>query len=165
MGFEPDEQIQQIATAYAEDAIELARDHFGLTLDWSDESVRHVETILAAFHSQILAANPSEDLVYGVAKALGSYVGEVFRKNHGAVWGNVTLGYGTFPGLRADRTGGEFWPWEKAYDRLRNGPEDNIWHYYCLIRAQDGNGPALEELDLSSSPPKKPWWRKIFGGG
>ena len=92
MAFEPDELIQQVATAYAENAIEFARDHFWLTLDWSDESVQHVETILAELHSQITVAKPSDETVFGVAKALGSYVGEVFRKNQGAVWGNVTLG-------------------------------------------------------------------------
>jgi len=156
MSFEPDERIQQVATAYAEDAIEFARDLFGLTLDWSDESVQHVETILADLHSQIPVAKPSEDKVFGFAKALGSYIGEVFRKNHGTVWGNVTLGDETFPGLRADRTGCEFWPWGRAYNRLKHGPEDNIWHYYCILRAQDGNGPPLEEVD-SSSPPKKSW--------
>jgi len=156
MAFEPDELIQQVATAYAENAIEFARDHFGLTLDWSDESVQHVETILAELHSQITVAKPSDETVFGVAKALGSYVGEVFRKNHGAVWGNVTLEAETIAGLRADRTGGVFWPWGKAYNRLKNGPQDNIWHYYCIIRAEDGNGPPLKEVDLSSSPPEKP---------
>jgi len=164
MNFEPDERIQQVATAYAEDAIDVARDHFWLTLDWSDESVQHVETILAGLHSVIHEAKPSEDRVGDFAKAFGSYVGEVFRKNHGAVWGYVTLGDETSPGLRADRTGGEFWPWGKAYNRLKNGPEDNIWFYYCVLRAEDGNGPPLKEVDLSSSPPKKPWWRKIFRG-
>ena len=34
------------------------------------------------------------------AKGFGSYVGEVFRRNHGGEWGMVTLGDHRFPGLR-----------------------------------------------------------------
>jgi hypothetical protein len=164
VGFEPDGQIQQIAEAYAEDAIDFARNQFTLRLDWTDDSVRHVETILGKLYAEIPSAKPTDEQVFQFAKMLGSYVGEVFRKNHGAAWGTVTLGEESFPGLRADRTGGEFWPWGKAYNRLKNGPEDNVWHYYCVLRSRDGKGPELKEVDLSSPEPAKPWWRKMFGG-
>lgn len=164
MAFTADAKIQQVAEAYAEDAIELARDHFKRRLDWSDESARDVEAILADLHKQIPTANPTDEKVLQFAKAFGSYIGELFRKNHGAVWGVVTLGSDTFPGLRADRTGAEFWPWGKAYNRLKNGPEDNVWHYYCVLRSEDGKEPKLEQVDLSSRKPQKPWWRRILGG-
>ena len=164
MGFEPDAKIEQIVAAYAEDAVEFARNEFGLTLDWTEDSVKHIETMLAKLHNDMPRARPTDEQVFQFAKALGSYVGEVFRKNHGAAWGTVTLGGDSFPGMRADRTGGEFWPWGKAYNRLKNGPEDNVWHYYCYLRSKDGNGPEVHELDLSSPEPKKPWWRRMLGG-
>jgi hypothetical protein len=164
VGFEPDNKIQQVAEAYAEDAIELAGKHYGLKLDWTDESVKHVETVLASLYDDIPNAKPTDEQIFQFAKALGSYVGEVFRRNHGAVWGTVTLGTDSFPGMRADRTGGEFWPWGKAYNRLKNGPEDNVWHYYCFLRSKDGRGPELKELDPWSPAPRVSWWRKMFGG-
>ena len=43
----------------------------------------------------------------------------------------------TFPGMQADRTKAEFWPWGKVRTRLVNGPEDNVWHYFQVLLIQD----------------------------
>jgi hypothetical protein len=162
MAFEPDDKLQQVAEAYALDAIDFARDTFGLSLDWTDRSVKHVETILGSLYDQIPTEKPSEEQVFQFAKVLGSYVGEVFRRNHGAVWGMVSVEDGSFPGLRADQTGTEFWPWGRAHRRLTNGPEDNVWHYYQVLLSEEGEGPPLKELDLSA--PRPSWWRRMLGG-
>lgn len=139
-GFVVDDKVQKIAEAYALDAVDFARDHFGLHLDWSDGSVQHIETILTRFHNEIARAKPSEDQIIQFAKMFGSYVGEVFRRNHGARWGIVTVGGATFPGMEANRSRSRFWPWGKVQNRLVNGAEDNVWHYYQLLAEQDGHG-------------------------
>jgi hypothetical protein len=163
VGFEADDKIRQVAEAYAADAVDLARETFGLTLDWSDDSVRKIEAILDRLHAEMPKAKPTEEQLLQFAKILGSYVGEVFRRNHGATWGMVTLGGDSFPGMRAERTRAEFWPWGKAVNRLRNGPEDNVWHYYCHLRSQDGGAPD-QEPEHGSPSPKRPWWRRMLGG-
>jgi len=43
MTFTPDSKIQQIAEAFSLDACDFLRDHFSITLDWSDASVQHIE--------------------------------------------------------------------------------------------------------------------------
>ncbi len=86
---------------------------------------------------------PTEEQVSTFAKMLGSYVGEVFRRNHGAEWGMVTLGDDSIPGLRASGSEQLFWPMGKVQKRLVNGPEDNVWHYY---------------QDLVGTPPKERRW-------
>jgi len=104
-GFVADEKVQKIAEGYALDAVDFARDNFGLRLDWSDGSVQHIETILTRFHNEIARAKPSEDEILQFSKMFGSYVGEVFRRNHGARWGMVTVGGATVPGMEANKTG------------------------------------------------------------
>ncbi len=127
--FSEDVKIQQIAEAYALDAIDFAR-NFHLKLDWADNSVAKVESILDILFEQRAKARPTEEQVWGFAKMLGSYVGEVYRKNHGATWGIIRMDGGEFPGLRATTKEALFWPWSKVHKRLTNGPEDNVWHYY-----------------------------------
>lgn len=92
--FTPDPKIQRIAEAYALDARDFAERAFHITLDWSDASVEKVEVILDDLHrqKQVMKPPPTEEQVVNFAKMLGSYIGEVFRRNHGAEWGMVTLG-------------------------------------------------------------------------
>jgi hypothetical protein len=130
--FQNDPRIAEIASAYSLDAVELAARDFGITLDWSEESVRHVEKLLSRLHGEIKNARPPEDTVWKFAKAFGSYVGEVLRRHHGGEWGMVQLDDQSFPGLK-QTGGGLCWPWGKAHNRIENGPEDNIWHYYCAL--------------------------------
>lgn len=141
MAFEPDPKIERIAEAYALDAVDLARENFGISLDWSDSSVEQVESMLKCLHEQMPTARPSADQVLQFAKIFGSYVGEVFRRNHGARWGMVGLGSDRFPGMQFERTKGEFWPWGRAQNRLINGSEDNVWHYFQILAA-DAERPA-----------------------
>ena len=139
MGFEPDYKIQQIAEAYALDAVDLARERFRVTLDWSDSSVQDIESILRYLHEQMQHAKPSADRVLQFAKIFGSYVGEVFKRNPGASWGTVSLGNDRFPGMQAERTEVEFWPWGRAQKRLISGPEENVWHYFQTLVAENGS--------------------------
>ncbi len=94
-----------------------------------------------------------------MAKVLGSYVGEVFRRNHGATWGMVDLEGQSFPGLKASGQAGLFWPWGRVQNRIRNGPQDNVWQYYRHLVEKSGASPP--------SPPagheKTNWWRRLLG--
>lgn len=133
MSFVPDPNIHKVAEAYALDAVDFLWDHFRLVLDWTDDSVRHVETMLDNLHATLEVEKPSEERVFHFAKMFGSYVGEVFRRNHGATWGIVTIDNESFPGMKSAHDGVEFWPWGRAQRRLVNGPEDNIWVYYRVL--------------------------------
>ena len=130
--FEADAEIQKIAEAYALDMIDYAKQTHGIDLDWSDDSVQPVERIAALLHDDYGKTRPSSEQVAPFYKALGSYVGEVFRRNHGAEWGWVTLQGNRFPGMQ-HKPGSLFWPWGKALNRIVNGPEDNLWHYYQVL--------------------------------
>lgn len=129
--FLEDDKLQKIAEAYALDAVDFAR-NFKLSLDWADTSVAKVESILDILHRERARARPSEEQVWGFAKMFGSYVGEVFRKNHGATWGMITINDESFPGLKTSTTQ-LFWPWSRVHNRLSRGESENVWHYYKVL--------------------------------
>jgi hypothetical protein len=133
MSFSEDPNVQKVAEAYALDTCDFVGKHFRIKLDWSDSSIQQIESVLDTFHKQAQKAKPSPEQVMGFAKMFGSYVGEVYRKNHGATWGLVELNGQKFPGLKAQTSGTEFWPWGRVRNRLVNGAEDNVWHYYSEL--------------------------------
>ncbi|MES2024113.1 MAG: hypothetical protein V4448_01020 [Pseudomonadota bacterium] len=132
--FSTDKNIQKVAGAYSLDAVEFAKKQFGVNLDWSDESMQQVEKILSKMHESYLATSPrpTDEQVMSFAKAFGSYIGEVYRRNHGAEWGLVDINGQKFPGLKT-KFGTKFWPWGKASSRIIEGPENNVQHYYQIL--------------------------------
>ncbi|MDR3416175.1 MAG: hypothetical protein P4L83_08315 [Nevskia sp.] len=83
---------------------------------------------------------------------MGSYIGEVFRKNHQAEWGWVTLQGNKYPGMHRQSVG-LFWPWGKAQGRIVNGYEDNLWNYYQIgLLKPLGVGPFGQPSAASDSP-------------
>jgi len=85
-------------------------------------------------HSSYASSDPTptDEKVMSFAKVFGSYVGEVYRHNHGGDWGMVTVDGRRFPGLRT-MSGTDFWPWMRAFNRIKEGPEDNIADYYKAL--------------------------------
>jgi hypothetical protein len=132
--FSADPNVEKVAEAYALDAVDLSTKQFGIKLDWSDASITSVEKELAQLSMSYANTNPkpNEEQVMGFAKAYGSYVGEVYRRNHGATWGIVTLDGQKFPGLRT-ASGINFWPWGRTLNRIKNGATDNISDYYAAL--------------------------------
>jgi hypothetical protein len=104
-------------------------------LDWTDESVRLVEEILEKLRASMPTPKPPDDMIWNFAKGFGSYVGEVFRKNHGGEWGMVTHDGQTFPGIRW-KGNVLFWPWGRVHQRLVVGAESNVFdHYRSMVSA------------------------------
>ena len=87
MGFIPDRRIEAEATEAAAEMIERARRNFDVALDFTDASIRKVEALLQQLHLRARNDKPSDAQVFDYAKGLGSYVGEVFRRNGGAEHG------------------------------------------------------------------------------
>lgn len=141
--FDANPEVQQAATVYAQSAVEHAKKSFDITLDGSEASIAQVEVALGKLHDSYAQAaqKPTDDQVMTFAKAYGSYIGEVFRRNHGADWGLLSWDGKVFPGLRA-RTGLEFWPWLRAFNRIARGAEDNVSDYYASLTKTDASAPA-----------------------
>jgi hypothetical protein len=73
--------LAKMMEAYAEDAVDHARQHFHLTLDYTDESVKAVEGLLDNLHrdlprglKRLFRRPPSEQVIATIAKMYGGYV-------------------------------------------------------------------------------------------
>jgi hypothetical protein len=149
--FVSDPKIQQLAEAYAQDAVDVAARSFGVILDRADASIELLEGVLGNLHAGGPAVRPTEQHVSYFSKIFGSYLGEVFRWNHGATWGIVTLNRAECPGLRTDH-GIMFWPWDRARRRIVGGPEHDIWRYYLSLvegESESEETPAIIPAMLS----------------
>lgn len=132
--FQADDALQQLASAYELDVIDLVSTGFGKSLDSSPASIVVIEETLAVYADSLSAAQPSEEQIWQFAKAFGCDVGEVLRKHHGCTWGQITLDGKTAPGLRC-ADGSFIWPWARVYKRLTEGAENNVLHYFqSLVR-------------------------------
>lgn len=138
--FVPDANIEAAAQHYAADAVRYALIQYSVTLDGSEKSIAGVETVLGKLHDAYVSQDPkpTDTKVLQYAQVFGSYIGEVYRRNHGGQWGLVTLGDQRFPGMQSEG-GTRFSPWAKTYNRITQGSEDNIVSYYDVLLTMPGN--------------------------
>ena len=172
MQFTPDPNLQQMAQAFAQEAVDFAEKvvllrpptagrhghvtvgDFRIKLNYSDASIRDVEDILAELHRSLAAAKPSTEQIERYARNYGSYIGETFRRNHGATWGSTPHEHGKMPSMRSDHSGTVFFPWTRALNRITKGETEGVMAYYQYL---------LDELKGASQPPKIPIPPKLPG--
>ena len=134
--------VTDMMVAYSEDAVDHARTSSGVVLDYTPESVERVETILRemysgipkGFFARIFKRGPTQEMIWSMCKVYGGYVGEVLRREKGGEWSfdneivpgtsTICLSQGTC----------RIWPPAKVFKRLTNGGEDNVWHYFTVVR-------------------------------
>lgn len=133
------EDVSAMMTAYAEDAVAYAA-KFKIKLDYSEESIPQLEKLCALlykaipdnFFKKLFRKIPTDDTMIGVSKMLGAYLGEVMIHHYGGSWsiedmmkeGNtIVLNTGTI----------KVFPVGKIYKRLKDGPIENIAHFYGHI--------------------------------
>jgi hypothetical protein len=117
----------------AEEAVSIAGESPGIRLYYSENSIKDVEEALNAIHEQYLALHPEKG-VMGLAMAYGAYIGEVMRRGYpGSKWeqDSSVMGMNSYP---LHWLGGEIYPCAWCYGRIVNGPEDNVWHKYLMLK-------------------------------
>jgi hypothetical protein len=124
--------FDQLVEFLPKEAVAIARDHHGITLDYSPASVEQVEAILGRLHDEYKKRNTTEGQ-RGLALAFGVYIGEVIRKQAGeGHWekDHPVAGEGSMP---LHWKGHDSFPVAWCLKRLANGEEDNVWHKYQMI--------------------------------
>jgi len=124
--------------AYAEDAVDYARDAFGFELDFTPGSIEYVELMADQLYVprpmrllRILRIGPSGEDKARMCKMLGGYVGEVYRRVKGGDWAiNPELGV-----LGVQKGDSWVFPPTKVHKRLTNGAEDNLLSYFHVVSA------------------------------
>ena len=129
--------INDMMSAYAEDAVDFARQRFRVSLDYSHASVEQVESIAdQLFQSRpkgvvgkLFKKAPSEEELQTVCKMLGGYIGEVLRRTKGGEWAINQ----EFSAIGIQRDESWVFPPAKVHKRLTNGSEDNLWSYFRVL--------------------------------
>ncbi|MDB2387334.1 DUF3806 domain-containing protein [Shewanella sp.] len=133
--FKADSSVPEIAEAYYQDCIEMVKGQFKLDLDGSDESIKHIESVLDNLSEHVRANGMDKNRVYNLAKMFGFYIGEVYKRNHGGVtWGNVIIDGTEYYALGKSKDNSPFfWPVLNVMKRIHKGRDANIQHYYSSI--------------------------------
>ena len=138
----------------AQEAVITAKAAYSVDLDYTVESIQHVERILAAtFDSKprgliarLLGRALTENEAARAARMYGSYVGETLIRQFGGHWekDHPVAGRGSYPIMCR---GNQSFPLGWCYRRLMNGPEDNVWHKTQAIYLSERE--AVRELKLN----------------
>jgi hypothetical protein len=141
-----DELTQQMKSL-ADIAVALARDQHQIELDFSEDSLKLVEQILARLSEDVpksrvlrlLGRGPSRAQIESICQMMGAYIGEVIRRKWEARW-HMDPAFGSpLPALSVH--GGKMYPTNKVYKRLVHGEGDNIWAYYEMLKHIGEHGP------------------------
>ncbi|MFH0938719.1 MAG: hypothetical protein V1899_05500 [Planctomycetota bacterium] len=128
---EPDDQTNENARRHlADSAIQVAREAFNITLDYSVESVRTVDEILQLVHEESSRTNEKEGL-HGIAFNFGAYISYVIDKNFspGKWKPHSQFGKCTFP---FEWNGVTLFPTAWCEKQIFNGAEDSVWAKFTV---------------------------------
>jgi hypothetical protein len=127
-----------MTAAYAEEAVAAAR-KFQSSLDYSENSLMELETILARLAGEMPLDNMSE-----ACKMWGSYLGEVVRRRFGGEWSIETYPGKQFATLTLNVNGNKLFPSIKVHRRLTEGDGDNIWTFYKMVKSRLESKPGAK---------------------
>ncbi|MCM3786716.1 hypothetical protein M3231_27660 [Neobacillus mesonae] len=145
--------VADMMKAYAEDAVEFA-EQLGVELDYSEESIKRLEELLQRFHEEIprgfrklFKKGPTEHDKIQMSKMWGGYLGETIIRHLGGEWQPSSVSEDTIAIVVSSTINGEVYPHEvyppsRVYRRIINGPEDNVWTYYCVLKDDLSFDPA-----------------------
>jgi hypothetical protein len=125
--------VEAMVLAYTDQAVALARE-FHAQLNYSEDSIMEVETILAGLAQDMPASKPSDDDVSEICKVWGSYLGEVVRRRFGGQWSIETYPGKQFATLTLNLKGNKLFPSIKVHRRLTAGASDNVWNFFQMVK-------------------------------
>jgi len=158
------DKLDLMFKGYALDAVDTAKRNFKIELDFSEDSIEKVEKILDVLNKTMKRDNPPKDLVLSFAKQFSGYMGQVMLIKWSGEWKDENeYSIKNGPGLRVK--GQDLFLLSKVYRRITNGADDNVWHFYQVIKSEiDGtkniNEVQIEELRVKE---KKSWIKRILG--
>lgn len=144
--FRADPIVGKIFEAYSLDCIDMARRNFGVELELTEDSIQQIEMIAGKLHDDQPPQGVPEEVLVRFQKYLGSHIAHVLVEIRGWTPGIATFPEGQIEGVELPGKN-MCWPWGKARNRLLNGPEDNLWHYYLGVT--DQLGPPVDVADLA----------------
>src|SRR5947209_791966 len=132
---EAHDSVPAMAEAYAHRAVIVARE-FKITLDYSENSLLSLESILSQLALDLPPGGPSSEDLTEMCKMWGSYFGEVVRRHFGGDWSIETYPGKQFATLTLNVSDNKLFPSLKIHRRLSEGDGDNVWTFYKMVRSR-----------------------------
>jgi hypothetical protein len=132
---EAHDSVNAMAGAYADQAVTLAHE-FKATLDYSENSLMELETIVGQLALDLPPNGAPDDELTEMCKLWGSYFGEVVRRRFGGDWSIETYPGKQFATLTLTVAGTKLFPSMKVHRRLTAGESDNLWSFYKMVKAK-----------------------------
>jgi len=105
----------------------------GTDLDHSIGSVQHIEEFFLKYSKdgEAVSGSPLSQALGQICFGLGAYIGNTLIRNVGGDW---NVGEDDEIGIEVSLDNGNTcWPVQRVMKRLKNGPEDNVYHYAVVI--------------------------------
>jgi len=134
-GMETHDSVGSMTEAYAQKAVIIARE-FNARLDYSENSLMELESILSQLALDLPPGGPSTDDLTEMCKMWGCYFGEVVRRRFGGDWSIDTYPGKQFATLTLTVAGNKLFPSMKIHRRLTEGEADNVWSFYKMVKAK-----------------------------
>ncbi len=129
------EDMEKLKSELNDNALEIAKG-FGVQLDYSHESIGHVERMLGEVHKGYKETKDEEGLV-GIALSFAAYIISVIERNsEPGVWqrDHPTVGEDSFPFTWRE---GTLFPYAWCMKRIFDGKGDDVWvKYKTLVIAE-----------------------------
>jgi len=135
------DSVSAMVSSYAERAVQEARAS-NAQLDYSENSLLEVESILAHLARQMAGSSPDAEDVGELCKMWGSYLGEVVRRRFGGEWSIETYPGKQFATLTLSVGANKLFPTMKVHRRLTQGDDDNVWSFYKMVKTRLEAAPA-----------------------
>lgn len=126
-----DDDAEALMQEGLEQTLELAKEN-GINLDFSDQSIKDVEKLLAECHREYKKTKNDEGF-HGLALMFGAYIGEVIKKKgRGGRWArnHPDMGEDSFP---FHWCGKDLFLRAWCAKRIFDGSGDNVWHKYQAL--------------------------------
>ena len=137
------DSIDAMVAAYAQNAVALAGE-FHAELDFSENSLLELETILDRLARDMGAGQPSPEDLAEVCKIWGSYFGEVVRRRFGGEWSIETYPGKQFATLTLTVQGSKLFPSMKIHRRLTEGENENLWAFFKMVKSRLIAAPKMQ---------------------
>ena len=132
---ETHDSVDSMTGAYAQQAVIIARE-FNAHLDYSENSLMELESILSQLALDLPSGGPSADELTEMCKMWGCYFGEVVRRRFGGNWSIDTYPGKQFATLTLTVAGNKLFPSMKIHRRLTEGEAENVWSFYKMVKAK-----------------------------
>lgn len=80
------QELNNLMQASAKDAVQYAKEEHQYTLDYSEKSLLHIDSILSELHQREQSQQHSSEMIFTLCTMLGAYIGEIFIANVGGQW-------------------------------------------------------------------------------